>query len=112
MDASAEHVERRMGVWQLAWPAVLTNLLQSTVGVIDIKVVGSVGAGAVAAATAGHRLFFVLQATLMAVGVGTTALVARVIGALQRDEAARVVSNSLALGCAIAVVTSVFGVAA
>src|SRR3954452_24574853 len=103
MDASANHAAQpRMGVWQLAWPAVLTNLMQSTVGIIDIKVVGSLGAPAVAAATAGHRLFFVLQATLMAVSVGTTALVARAIGALQRNEAARVVSNSLALGCAMA----------
>jgi putative MATE family efflux protein len=113
MDASAEHAaEPRMGVWQLAWPAVLTNLLQSTVGIIDIKVVGSLGASAVAAATAGHRLFFVLQATLMAVSVGTTALVARAIGASQRDEAARVVSNSLVLACSIAAVTTLFGVAA
>jgi putative MATE family efflux protein len=113
MDASANHAAQpRMGVWQLAWPAVLTNLMQSTVGIIDIKVVGSLGAPAVAAATAGHRLFFVLQATLMAVSVGTTALVARAIGALQRDEAARVVSNSLALGCAMAAVSSVLGVAA
>src|SRR5205823_8652949 len=44
------------GVWQLAWPAVLTNLLQSTVGLIDVKVVGTLGPSAVAAATAGHRL--------------------------------------------------------
>ena len=58
---------RRPGVWQLAWPAVLTNLLQSTVGFVDIKAVGTLGSNAVAAATAGHRLFFALQAVLMAV---------------------------------------------
>ncbi|HKU40437.1 MAG TPA: MATE family efflux transporter [Polyangiales bacterium] len=112
MDASAKAAEPRMRVWPLAWPAVLTNLLQSSVGIIDIKVVGSLGASAVAAATAGHRLFFVLQATLMAVSVGTTALVARAIGAVQREEAARVVSNSLVIATGIAAVTGLLGLIA
>jgi putative MATE family efflux protein len=112
MDAKATLRPARMGVWQLAWPAVLTNLLQSTVGLVDIKVVGSLGAPAVAAATAGHRLFFVLQAVLMAVSVGTTALVARAFGAGRKEEAGRVVSSSLALGCGIALVMAVLGLAA
>jgi putative MATE family efflux protein len=99
-----------MGVWQLAWPAVVTNLLQSSVALVDIKVVGTLGPAAVAAATAGHRLFFVLQATLMAVSAGTTALVARAWGANDRDEAARVVKNSLLIGCALALVMGAFGV--
>src|SRR6185295_7706086 len=88
----------RIGVWQLAWPTVVANLLQSTVGLVDIKVVGSLGPSAVAAATAGHRLFFVLQAMLMAAVAGTTAFVARAWGAGDRDEASRVVVNSLLLG--------------
>ena len=96
-------------VWTLAWPAVVTNLLQSSVGIIDIKVVGSLGAPAVAAATAGHRLFFVLMAVLMAVGVGATALVARAVGAARREEAASVVSNSLVIATALAVCTGAFG---
>jgi putative MATE family efflux protein len=110
MDASTNaeaHV--RPGVWTLAWPAVLANLLQSSVGIIDIKVVGSLGAPAVAGATAGHRLFFVLMAVLMAVSVGATALVARAIGAGHREEASRVVSNSLALATMLAVATGAFG---
>jgi putative MATE family efflux protein len=109
MDARAEREPQRMGVWQLAWPAVVANLLQSTVGLVDVKVVGSLGASAVAAATAGHRLFFVLQATLMAVSAGTSALVARAWGAGDRDEAARVVTSSLVLGCAIALVMAALG---
>jgi putative MATE family efflux protein len=102
----------RPGVWQLAWPAVVTNLLQSLVGLIDIKVVGTLGFAAVAGATAGHRLFFVLQAVLMAVGAGTTALVARAWGAGDRNEAARVVGSSLVLGSAVAAVMGVLGFAA
>jgi putative MATE family efflux protein len=102
----------RPGVWQLAWPAVLTNLLQSLVGLIDIKVVGSLGFTAVAGAATGHRLFFALQAVLMAVAAGTTALVARAWGAGDREEAARVVGSSLVLGSAVAAVMGLVGFAA
>jgi putative MATE family efflux protein len=99
----------RIGVWQLAWPTVVANLLQSTVGLVDIKVVGSLGPSAVAAATAGHRLFFVLQAMLMAAVAGTTAFVARAWGAGDRDEASRVVVNSLLLGGTIAIIMGAVG---
>lgn len=84
-----------LGIWELAWPAILGNLLYSTVGLIDVKIVGSLGAPAVAAATTGHRIFFVLQAVLMVVCAGTTALVARAWGAGDRTEAERVTRASL-----------------
>ncbi len=84
-----------LGIWELAWPAILGNLLYSTVGLIDIKIVGSLGAAAVAAATTGHRIFFILQAVLMGVCAGTTALVARAWGAQDRAEAERVTRASL-----------------
>jgi putative MATE family efflux protein len=79
-----------LGIWELAWPAILNNLLHALVGLVGIKIVGSLGAGAVAAVTTGNRVFFVLQALLMAVTAGTTALVARAWGADDRDEAERV----------------------
>jgi putative MATE family efflux protein len=87
-------------VWQLAWPVILGNLLYSTVGLVDIKIVGSLGAPAVAAVTTGNRMFFVLQAVLMAVTAGTTALVARAWGAEDRVEAERVTRAS-ALVCLV-----------
>lgn len=34
------------GIWELAWPAILTNLLFSVIGIVSIKVVGSLGAEA------------------------------------------------------------------
>jgi putative MATE family efflux protein len=98
MSFSAPELPRRgtrPGVWELAWPAILANLLQALVGFVDIKIVGSLGAPAVAAVTTGQRIFFVLQAVLMAVTAGTTALVARAWGAGDRAEAARVTKLSL-----------------
>ncbi|MCP5058721.1 MAG: MATE family efflux transporter [bacterium] len=89
-------------IWSLAWPAIATNLLHSIVGMVDIKVVGSLGASAVAAVTTGHRVFFILQGVMMAVTAGTTALVARSWGAGDRGEAERVTRTSLWLCLAFA----------
>ena len=97
------------GVLQLAWPAVVGNLLYSMVSLVDIKIVGSLGASAVASVTAGNRLFFVLQAVIMATGAGTTAMVARAWGAGDREEAERVTKASLVLGTMIALVLSLPG---
>jgi putative MATE family efflux protein len=79
-----------LGIWELAWPAIVNNLLQALVGLAGIKIVGSLGASAVAAVTTGNRIFFVLQALLMAVTAGTTALVARAWGAGDPAEAEQV----------------------
>ncbi|HIF99881.1 MAG TPA: MATE family efflux transporter, partial [Myxococcales bacterium] len=69
------------GILRLAWPAVASNLAYSMVGLVDIKIVASLGSSAVAAVTTGHRIFWVLQAVMIAITAGTTALVARAWGA-------------------------------
>jgi putative MATE family efflux protein len=99
------------GIWQLAWPAITANLLHSLVGFVDIKIVGSLGASAVAAVTTGNRIFFILQAMLMAVTAGTTALVARAWGAGDRAEAERVTRASLWLCMAVASAMTVLALA-
>jgi putative MATE family efflux protein len=96
-------------ILQLAWPAVLGNLLYSTVGLVDIKIVGSLGPSAVAAVTTGNRMFFVLQGVLMAITAGTTALVARAWGADDREEAARVTRASVVVCLGVSVVMALPG---
>jgi putative MATE family efflux protein len=90
-------------IWQLAWPAILTNLLQSTVGLVSVIIVGRLGAEAVAATGIGNRIFFFQQVVLMAVTAGTTALVSRAWGAGDKAEAERVTRTSLWLALALAV---------
>jgi len=90
------------GILRLAWPAVASNLAYSMVGLVDIKIVASLGSSAVAAVTTGHRIFWVLQAVMIAITAGTTALVARAWGAKNRDEAERVTRASLWLCMGVA----------
>ena len=71
--------------------------------------VGTLGASARAAATAGERIFFILQAVLMAISAATTALVARAWGAGDRAEAEHVARASLILCIAVATAAGALG---
>ena len=87
----------RPSIWQLALPSILGNLSYTIVGMVQTKFVGELGAQALAALGAGQRIFFAMQAILMAISAGTTALVARAWGAGDYDEASRVTMASLVL---------------
>jgi putative MATE family efflux protein len=92
-------------VWELAWPAILTNLLQSAVGFVGAAVVSrTLGAAAISATGVGGRIFFMQQVVLMAVTTGTMALVARAWGSGDRAEAERVTRTSLWLCGGLALV--------
>jgi putative MATE family efflux protein len=101
--------DNRPGVWQLAFPSILGNLTFTAVGIAQTKVVGTLGADALAAVGAGQRVFFAMQAIMMAVSMGTTALVARAWGADDRDEASRVTMASLVLASGIALPVTLLG---
>ena len=100
---------KRPTIWQLAAPSIMANLMFSMVAMVQTKFVGGLGAPAVAAVGAGQRVFFALQALLMAIGVGTTALVARSWGAGKQEEASRIASSSLMLGGVVGLVLMTFG---
>lgn len=111
MNAAAAQPEpyKRPTIWQLAAPSITANLMFSLVAMIQTKFVGGLGASAVASVGAGQRVFFALQALLMAIGVGTTALVARSWGAGQQEEASRITSSSLMLAGLVGLLLMIFG---
>ena len=95
-----------LSVWGLAWPPIVGNLLFASVGVISIKAVGTLGAEAVAAVGTGQRMVWVFQALLMAVMTGTTALVARAVGAKNMIEAAHVTRLAIGVSIALSLITT------
>jgi putative MATE family efflux protein len=101
--------QARPGIWQLAFPSILGNLSFTIVGMVQTKFIGELGAQSLAAVGAGQRVFFALQAVLMAVSAGTTALVARAWGAGDRVEASRVTMASLVLACTFSLAIMVLG---
>ena len=102
--------EVRPGIFALAIPSILGNLLYTIVGVVQTLFVGELGSSALAAIGAGQRVFFALQAILLAITAGTTALVARAWGAGNEREASRVTMASLVVGGAFSLMAMVVGV--
>ena len=115
MDAKAQDREtpvenRRPSIWELAFPSILGNVSFTIVGLVQTKFIGELGTQALAAVGAGQRVFFAMQAVLMAVSAGTTALVARAWGAGNYDEASRVTMASLVLAGVFSLFIMLFGV--
>ena len=82
-------------VWWLAWPSVITMLLQTANGMIDIAFVGRLGADALTGVGLASQIMMILMSISTAVSIGTTALVARFIGANERKNAEEAVRQSI-----------------
>ena len=55
-------------IWALAWPVIITFLLESLVGLIDTLMVGRLGAAAVAAVGVGAQILSAVSVAMTAVG--------------------------------------------
>jgi putative MATE family efflux protein len=85
-------------VWILAWPSVLTMLLQTLNSFMDRGFVGRLGSDALAAVGVGGMFMFLLMSVGMSIAVGTSALVARFSGANEPDQAKLAANQSLWIG--------------
>ncbi len=87
--------QARKDVINLAWPSVVEQLLIQLFNMIDMMMVGGVGPAAIAAIGLTTQPLFLAMAAFMALNVGTTALVARFIGASDVAEANAAARQSL-----------------
>ncbi|NLC11941.1 MAG: hypothetical protein GX767_06790, partial [Firmicutes bacterium] len=69
----------RRTVFIIAWPAVLRMLFNVVVQMIDLIMVGRLGAVALAAVGIGNQVFFFSVSVVQAFSIGTTALVAQYV---------------------------------
>ena len=106
-EASAEKAETKAGlhraVWMLAWPSVLTMLLQTFNSFLDRFFVGHLGSDALAAVGVGGQFMFLLMSLGMSIATGTSALVSRFTGAQEMDQAKLAANQSLWVGVIAAV---------
>lgn len=86
---------------RLAGPSLVENLLQTLLMTFDMIFIGQLGKEAIAGIGLGGQLTFFLQVAFMGLAVGSTALVARAIGAGDRDEAERIAKQSLTLAMVV-----------
>lgn len=77
-------------VLRLAWPCILENLTVIMISFIDAAMIGVLGPAATAAVGVNASPSWLLGGLVQSLGVGGTALVARLIGAGEHREAGRV----------------------
>jgi putative MATE family efflux protein len=90
-------------IWRLAWPVMLSQVLVTVVGLVDIAMVGRVGPQAQAAVGYASQFFALAQSALFAIGFACVAVVARAIGAGDVGRARAGLAGSLMLGIGVAV---------
>lgn len=93
VDLTQGHLLR--GIVVLSWPIVTGAALNWLMGVADIKMVGSLGAHAIAAVGQSQGIIFTVQFVVFAVATGTQVLVARYTGACRPDRVAEVTRQSI-----------------
>ncbi|MDI9440095.1 MAG: MATE family efflux transporter [Limnochordia bacterium] len=97
-ETALEQPDFRSRILRLAWPAIVENLLHTMVGIVDTAMVGRLGAAALAAVGLGNQINHLGLTIFSALATGSTALVARHIGAKEPERARDVARQSLVLG--------------
>lgn len=101
----------RQQVFSLALPVVLSSLLQRSVGIVDIFLVGGLGASAIAAVGIAQVLVFMVMSVSWGINVGVTVLVSQLWGAGRKADAAKASYQAIVLAIAAAGVIMMLGLA-
>ena len=96
-------------VFQLAWPVIAQNLLETLLGIVDTLLVSRLGDAALAGTGAATQFMFILISLLSAISIGSTVLVAQAIGAHRSEHANTLAKQSLIWGVLLAVPLSIGG---
>jgi MATE family multidrug resistance protein len=100
----------RRDVLRLALPAMGEQLLSMMVGIVDTFLVGHLGAAPLAAVGLANQWVMMATTLFGAIAVGSTALIARLIGARQPEDANQVLRQSVLVGALIGLVATILGV--
>lgn len=99
----------RRTVLAIAWPAVLRTSLNMIVQMVDLIMVGTLGAISIAAVGLGNQVFFFSVAIVQAFSIGTSAFVAQAVGRQDPEAAKKIAAQSLG---AVLIATSLFSILA
>jgi MATE family multidrug resistance protein len=105
----AAQVSIRQDVLRLALPAMGEQLLSMMVGIVDTFLVGHLGAAPLAAVGLANQWVFMATTLFGAIATGSTALIARFIGAKEPEDANRVLQQSVLAGAFIGIVATTLG---
>jgi putative MATE family efflux protein len=99
----------RKQVISLALPVVLSSLLQRSVGIVDIFLVGGLGASSIAAVGIAQIMVFVVMSVSWGINTGATVMVAQLWGAGRKEEAAQAAYQSMIVAVIAAAFITLIG---
>ncbi len=99
----------RKQVIALAIPVILSSLLQRAVGIVDIFLVGGLGASAIAAVGIAQVMVFVVMSVSWGINTGATVLVAQLWGADRREDAAQAAYQAVLVAVLASLLIMVLG---
>lgn len=88
-------------VLSLAIPATIENILQTLVGFIDTLMISRIGLLAVTAVGVANTILNVYLAVFIALGVGSSALIAQYLGAKKEKESQKITNQSVILAIVV-----------
>jgi putative MATE family efflux protein len=97
---AGKRVSIRRNVANLSLPVLLSSLFQRLVSIVDIFLVGGLGAAAIAATGLGQLLIFVTMTLFWGLATGTTVVIAHLWGGRRHYEARSAAFTAL-LACAL-----------
>lgn len=101
----------RKRILTTAGPAMVEMIMYMVIGVVDIAVVGRLGAAPLAAVSLGSEIFFSLVLFLEALAVGSTVLAAQAKGADNLGQIRSVTAHTLVIGIVLGLLVQQAGLA-
>jgi putative MATE family efflux protein len=86
----------------MAWPAILSLVVEGAVDVVDVALVGRLGRPTMAAWGYSAQCIHVVEQLILSVGIGCVALMSRAGGARDPERARRAMAASVVVGQAVA----------
>lgn len=99
----------QQGVLRLAVPAAFKHLLDIIQILIDMLMVGSLGAAALAAVGLSMQFMMMIQVAMTLYVIGSSSLISRYIGSKRRKRASRVLFSTMFLAVVLSMIVGVLG---
>lgn len=99
----------RNTIFRTALPAMMEMILYMMIGIVDVAIVGRLGAAPLAAVALGAEIFFAVVLVLEALGIGAAVLIAQAKGAGRFEEAHKIAGQTVLLGISIGLAAGFLG---
>lgn len=96
--------------FNIAWPSTLESVLISLISAVDMIMVGSIGADAIASVGITNQPKFIILAVILSLNVGVTVVVSRRKGEENPDAANRCLRQAMIISIVVAFILSILGI--